>query len=150
MQQLIGKWHGTGIATYPSIETTRYREILDVAPHGDDAILRVEQMTWRIHDDESESLLYWECGFIRQLSSTEYEWTNAQNNGRAEVLHGIIEAEQTSLTLTMNSKQFANDERMLASRRIFQVNGNQLTYEMWIATQAYPDIQHHLKALLTR
>lgn len=151
MKRLIGEWHGTGIATFPTIETATYREILTVVPHRDDSILKVEQQTWRIHPDNTESLLYWECGFLRQLSPATCEWINAQNNGRAEVLHGeISDADPDILRLNLKSSVFANDERMLASTRSFEVAKDTLSYSMAMATQAHPTLQQHLAARLTR
>jgi hypothetical protein len=32
MKRLLGKWHGTGIAKFPTIATTHYREDLQFRP----------------------------------------------------------------------------------------------------------------------
>ena len=117
MKQLIGTWQGTGIASYPSIETTHYREVLIFEPHDDDPILKVEQKTWRIHPDKSESLLFWECGFLRQLSDSEYEYINAQNNGRAEVLRGAIKIEANTFQIKLQNIEYANNSKMLNAER---------------------------------
>lgn len=151
MKQLIGEWHGTGTATYPSIERTTYREVLIFTPHADDLILHVEQKTWRIHPDATESLLYWESGFLRQLTDTTCEWINAQNNGRAEILRGTLHnPTPKTIVLDLRSTDFANDKRMLASTRHFEIADNTLTYSMAMSMQAHPTMQQHLTAQLTR
>ncbi len=150
MKRLIGHWQGTGIASFPTIATTSYREQLTIEAHGDDPILKVEQITWRIHPDESESLLYWECGFIRQINERQCEWTNAQNNGRTEVLHGDIIIMGDSLKLDLSSKVFSNDTRMISSTRLIEVRENQLRYTMQMSTTASPTLETHLSATLQR
>lgn len=148
MKRLIGHWEGTGIASFPTIKTTSYREQLTIEAHDADPILKVEQITWRIHLNKSESLLYWECGFIRQINERQCEWTNAQNNGRTEVLHGDIIIVDNTLKLDLISKVFSNDTRMIASTRLIEVTGNQLCYTMQMATTASPTLQTHLSATL--
>ena len=150
MRQLIGTWQGTGIATYPSIETTRYRESLIFETHGDDPILKVEQKTWRIHPDKSESLLFWECGFLRQLSKTECEYINAQNNGRAEVLRGTLKITDSTFHLVLHSNEFLNNSKMLNSNRNIQIMDKTLTYQMNMATMTHPSSKIYLEATLHR
>jgi len=150
MKRLLGVWQGTGIATFPTIETTHYREILTFQPHEADAILHVEQKTWRLHADQSESLLYWESGFIRQLSASTCEWINAQNNGRTEVLKGDMIADGDTLCFNLKSVTFSNDSRMLQSTRSIEINGDTLSYTLAMAIQAEPTLQQHLTAQLRR
>ncbi len=150
MKRLIGEWHGKGIAKFPTIESTEYREILTFQPHDADSILQVEQKTWRIHADQSESLLYWECGFIRQLEESRCEWINAQNNGRTEVLNGDMLASLDILQFNLRSVDFSNDARMIQSTRLIKVMRNYLSYSVEMATQAEPTLQQHLEAHLRR
>ena len=151
MKQLLGVWQGTGTATFPTIETTSYREHLIFEAHADDLIFKVEQKTWRIHPNKNESLLYWECGFLRQLTDTTCEWVNAQNNGRTEVLKGQITQNRTNqLSISLTSISFSNDVRMTASSRTINVIDNTLSYTMQMATQSQPTLQEHLAAQLKR
>jgi len=150
MKRLVGEWHGTGIAKFPTIETTRYREILTFQRHEANSILQVEQKTWRIHADKTESLLYWECGFIRQLGESSCEWINAQNNGRTEVLKGEMLANANTLRFNLESVAFSNDTRMIESTRIMDIIGNDLSYTLAMAIQAEPTLQQHLTAQLKR
>lgn len=150
MKRLIGEWHGTGIAKFPTIDTTAYREILTFHPHEANSILQVEQKTWRIHADKTESLLYWECGFIRQFDESRCEWINAQNNGRTEVLKGDLLADSDMLQFNLRSVTFSNDTRMIQSTRLIKVLRNNLSYTVEMATQAEPILQQHLQAKLQR
>ncbi len=150
MKPFLGIWRGTGQATYPTIEDAVYREELIFRPHANQEIAQVEQKTWRIHADHSETLLFWECGFLRQIEGSAYEWINAQNNGRAEVLKGTLTQRTMCWILDLHSVAFANDSRMLQSSRYFAVEGDQLRYTMAMATQANPQLETHLQATLTR
>ena len=150
MEPFLGVWRGTGLAIYPTIETTPYREELIFTAHEGKPIAQVEQKTWRIHADQTETLLHWEFGFVRQVSDTIYEWINAQNNGRVEVLKGALSGSADSWILDLHSVAFANDARMLQSTRHYQVDAGQLSYTMVMATQTHPTLETHLQATLRR
>lgn len=150
MKAFWGVWQGTGLATYPTIEATPYREELTFVDHGRDSVVRVEQRTWQIHPDNSETLLHWEYGFIRPLEDGTYQWNNAQSNGRVEVLVGTVAENEDGWVLDLRSVAFANDPRMLQTTRRFTVQGDQLRYTMTMATQEHPDRAVHLEATLAR
>jgi hypothetical protein len=149
LSKLIGTWQGEGMAIYPTIDSTRYREVLAFREFDGKPIIQIEQKTWRIHNDGSESLLHWEAGFIRELEGG-YEWINAQSNGRTEVLKGTIQIVGDNLELNFGSAGFMNDPRMVQSGRTVIVNGNSLTYKLSMATQMTAEYQMHLEATLTR
>jgi hypothetical protein len=150
MNQLHGTWRGTGAATYPTIEAARYRDELTFRPHAGDPITQVEQKTWRLHPDGTESLLHWEFGFIRQIDGAAHEWINAQNNGRVEVMKGTITTVEKQLVLRFESVAFANDPRMREAARELTVVGDTLRYTMTMATQQHPTSVIHLEAELRR
>ena len=149
LKKLIGTWQGEGVASYPTIDTTRYREILTFREFEGKSIIQVEQKTWRIHDDASESLLHWEAGFIRELDNG-YEWINAQSNGRTEVLKGTVQIIGDKLELNFGSEGFMNDPRMMKSGRILTMNDDYLNYKLSMSTQMTAEYQMHLEATLTR
>lgn len=140
---------GIGVASYPTITTAQYREELTFQAHGDMSRWHYEQKTWHLVDGE-EVILHWECGFIRQLDTGDYEWVNAQNNGRAEVMKGTIIENEGSITLTFTTANFMNDPRMREASRTLTVTGDSLHYEQKMATQTHIDIHAHLEANLTR
>ena len=150
MKQFVGQWRGMGMASYPTIESTPYREVLTFTWDNNEPIAQYEQMTWRIHADQSESLLHWERGFLRQLDDINYEWISAQNNGRAEVLKGSLLNYGERTELNLSSVGFANDPRMVQSTRHFEVTDEQLRYTMKMITQAHSEMEIHLQAALRR
>jgi hypothetical protein len=146
---LTGDWSGTGTATYPSIETRRYRETLRCQLDETQTLIQYEQKTWVV---PSQKFLSWEFGFIRPTGATTFDWINAQNNGRTEVLKGVTNIERNGLTLILNSAAFGNDPRMLGSKREIRLDFNEgtLTYTQFIATQMYPNMRQHLTATLKK
>jgi len=150
MERLHGVWLGVGAATYPTIEAARYRDELTFRPHAGDPITQVEQKTWRLRPDGTESLLHWEFGFIRQIEGATHEWINAQNNGRVEVMKGTISTAGERLILRFESVAFANDPRMREAARELTVVGDVLRYTMTMATEAHPTAVIHLEAELRR
>lgn len=149
MQQLIGLWEGTGVASYPTIETTEYREVLRYQQQDDEVRLYYEQKTWRIVAGE-QKILHWESGFIRQIDDDDYEWINSQNNGRVEVMKGTLTATDNGLELKFETVTFANDPRMKTATRSLIVSGDELRYEPIMATQTHEATTLHLEARLKR
>lgn len=150
LQYLIGTWEGFGHAEYPTIAPTRYREVLIFRAHPDKPILQVEQKTWRLHPDLSESLLHWEFGFMRQVGEARYDWTNTQNNGRIEVMRGHFELNGQQVIGDFSTETFANDPRMIEATRRLVVDGDQLHYTLSMATNAHPSLRIHLEGDLRR
>ena len=150
LQRLVGTWEGYGQAEYPTIATTRYREVLTFRSHTDKPILQVEQKTWRLHTDLSESLLHWEFGFIRQIDEDRYDWTNTQNNGRVEVMRGRFLVEGQSMMGDFSTETFANDPRMIQAVRRLVMDGDQLNYSLSMATTAHSSLHIHLDGQLKR
>lgn len=150
MKELLGTWQGMGLAIYPTIETTRYREELIFREHEGAPRVQYNQKTWRIHADNGETLLHWELGFIRKLEDGGFEWLNAQNNGRVEVMQGTIMTSPGRLVLDFRSVTFANDPRMIQAGRQVTVEGNILRYRMMMETQSNPGFELHLEAELVR
>lgn len=150
LQQLIGTWEGFGHAEYPTIAPTRYREVLIFRVHPDKPMLQVEQKTWRQHADLSESLLHWEFGFIRQAGEVRYDWTNTQNNGRVEVMHGHFGLDCQQVIGDFSTETFANDPRMIEATRRLVLDGEQLRYTLSMATDAHTSLRIHLEANLHR
>lgn len=132
------------------IMATNYREELLFTSHDQKPILQVEQKTWQIHPDHSETLLHWEFGFIRRVEQGVYEWSNTQNNGRVEVLRGTSQFHDDGMILTFHSKEFQNDPRMVETTRRFEIIGDELRYWMSMATTYNPTASLHLQAVLQR
>lgn len=150
MKVLLGTWQGAGIAMYPTIMATKYREELTFTNSDQNPILQVEQKTWQLNADGSETLLHWEFGFIRRIEKGVYEWSNTQHNGRVEVLQGTTQAHDDGIALAFTSKLIHNDPRVLDVSRRLEINGDELRYWMSMATTYNPSATLHLEAVLQR
>ncbi len=149
VSRLVGCWHGRGAATYPTIAPTTYLETTEFIEHDSEILLRVNTRTWRLSESLAPSPLHFEYGFIR-LDGSDLTYTNAQSNGRTEVLLGALQVSPESLTLVWESVAFSNDPRMVSSRRQIEVRGSLMNYKMFMTTQTVQTLSPHLKASLFR
>jgi hypothetical protein len=149
---LIGSWKGRGIAAYPTIETTEYLEELDFEFVENDPSIFYNQKAWYVKDgSEKGEVLHLESGYIICKDKGLYELINAQNNGRTEVLKGLLSMfSGDTFHLAFESKEFSNDERMLKSGRDIYVDIDVLKYYVNMSTQRTPEFQHHLEATLMK
>lgn len=151
ISSLVGIWKGRGLATFPTIETTEYLEELRVEFVESDLALFFEQHTWYIKDNEKSAPLHWESGYILCKEEGIYVLSNAQNNGRTEVLSGSLSMfSGNTFHLALESKAFSNDERIVRTSRDLYVDGDALKYYVNMATKMTPQFQHHLEATLIR
>lgn len=146
---LIGTWEGEGVGIYPTIDDFSYREeITFVAPPGK-PFLKYTQMTWRAGDHpDAGAPLHTEAGFFRSGGAGRAEATMAQPMGIVEVYEGTLDG--TSLRLrTTTVVRTSTAKEVLSLERNIDVDGDVLTYEMWMGAVGQPH-QLHLKAALRR
>jgi len=97
------------------------------------------------------SPLHFECGYLFIKENGTIELLNAQNSGRVEALLGTVEkGERGMFSLSLESKFFGNDERMIKSTRKLSFTINELNYEMYMSTSSVAKLQFHLKASLKK
>ena len=149
---LIGSWKGRGIAVFPTIETTEYLEELDFEFIETDPAIFYTQKTWHvINTAEKGAPLHLESGYIICKEQGYYELVNSQNNGRTEVLTGMLSMfSGDTFHLALESKGFSNDDRMIRSGRDIYVDMDVLKYYVNISTKKTPVYQHHLEATLMK
>lgn len=152
LSMLHGTWKGKGFAQYPTIESTEYEEVLKFEFDSDYPIIHFEQKVILV---PGNSASHWESGFIKETDEGEILMSNAQNNGRTEVLKGKINSEKLNiniLEIEFNSIAFANDSRMIKSKRIFTVNVNKLHYVKFMSTTLTekPQMLKHIEANLVK
>jgi hypothetical protein len=151
LEFLIGTWIGKGTAIFPTIKTTEYFEELKFISDKDDSVIFYELKSWINNKGNKGSVLSWQAGYINELEDGSFEMNNAQNNGRVEVLKGCLkEKEYYPNHLSFESKMFGNDERMVRTSRDFYVNGDEMRYTMFMATQKTPEFQKHLEGELIK
>jgi hypothetical protein len=147
---LEGSWQGEGHGDYPTTESFNYREKL-VFTRRDEATLAYEQRTEkRMQGSDKYVTSHWENGFITILEDGDLELVNAQSGGRGEVLTGHIERIDSMIRLHFVSKALMNDARMVATARRFELDGDQLRYEMEMSTTKVNQLVQHLSITLER
>jgi len=150
LRLLAGEWVGKGAGDYPTIEAFHYDEWLAFTLDESYPLLHYEQRTWLMPGREPA---HWESGFFRPVESDEVEISNAQDGGRVEVLRGrgTISAPGRA-TLSVSNVAFGHDARLVSTRRDFVIDGDELRYEVQMATTTTPEpkLQRHLRAILTR
>jgi THAP4-like, heme-binding beta-barrel domain len=143
---LLGTWRGEGTGGYPTIEPFRYREEL-VFEHVGDPFLLYRQESW----SPAEEPVHFERGFLRPgAAAGSLELVLAHPIGVTEVAHGTLDG--TTLELTATAAGIARAETGLpveGLRRRYEVNGDELTYQLDMATADTP-MTLHLEATLRR
>jgi hypothetical protein len=146
---LIGNWEGTGFGNKPTIDDFSYREEISfVAPPGK-PFLQYSQKTWRADGhQEAGSPLHTECGYVRPVEGGGAELVIAQPSGIVEVHSGSVEGSSVVFTSDLVAMARTAKEVESVDRKIV-VDGDELSYEMWMGAVGQPH-QLHLKATLSR
>ena len=145
---LVGTWAGKGEGGYPTIESFRYREMLEFTGRTDHPALHYQQQTWR-ETPEGEEASHWETGFLRISGDGTLTGFNAQG-GRTEAMTGEWTADGDSWVLALEGNEYAGDDRVVRSVRTVTLDGDSLSYEMSMLTRATIDLEPHLRASLNR
>ncbi|MCA8970599.1 MAG: FABP family protein [Planctomycetes bacterium] len=149
---LNGTWRGAGRGTFPTIDDFEFEEVTtfrvrDLEP----ATIAYEQRTMVVGANAIREPSHWESGFFLLFEDGRIEVLNAQNSGRVEVLSGSCEIiDATTARLELASVVHAHDPRMIATRRILEVRGDELHYEVHMQTTNVDVLQKHLWASLRR
>jgi len=148
--QMEGTWQGVGRGGYPTVDSFDYREVLRFT-RKDESTLAYEQRTEKRMNSSDEFVTsHWENGFISILENGALELVNAQSGGRGEVLAGTIEILDSMIRLHFVSQALTNDARMVSTARTFELEDNQLRYEMQMSTTKVTDLTRHLLISLER
>ncbi|MCA8954355.1 MAG: FABP family protein [Planctomycetes bacterium] len=150
LSPLEGRWVGRGRGQYPTIEPFEFTEETTFLFAPEYPMVRYEQRTWLEPGREAS---HWELGVWRPVDGGELEISNAQDSGRVEVLRGSLAVGGGDvLTLTLVSKCFGNDPRLVRTERIITVRPGELHYVAFMATTttAVPERLLHLEATLEK
>jgi hypothetical protein len=143
---LLGTWRGEGTGGYPTIEPFRYREEL-AFEHVGDSFLLYRQESW----SQTDEPVHFERGFLRPGATPgSLELVLAHPIGVTEVAHGRLDG--TVFDLTATAEGIARAESGLGVqglRRRYRVDGDELTYQLEMATTDTP-MTLHLEATLRR
>ncbi len=143
---LIGTWVGQGAGEYPTIESFTYGEELRFWTVSGKPHLAYTQRTWILADGR---VSHAEMGFWRpQDDGRRIEIVLSHPTGVAEIAEGtindqVLELETTSIGRTTTAKE------VTTLRRRYEVEGDALRYDLWMAAVGQP-ISHHLVGELHR
>jgi hypothetical protein len=144
LEFLLGTWVGEGEGVYPTIQPFAYTEQVTFTPGPGKPFLAYTQKTWRAGTREP---LHSESGYLRGFGNETVEFVIAQPTGIVEVHVGTVIGHR----LTMEGKAITTlaARSVTATRRVIEVSGDQLTYQLDMAAVGQ-ELQHHLKATLKR
>ena len=147
---LEGTWLGEGHGEYPTIDSFIYREKM-IFTRKDISTLAYDQRTEkRVPGSEDFVPSHWENGFMTILENGELGLVNAQSGGRSEALRGHIQVIGSIIHLNFTSQAFMNDARMVSTWRGFELEADQLRYEMEMRTTEVDRLARHLAITLER
>lgn len=147
LKPLIGTWKGSGAGEYPTISPFSYTEELHIST-SEKPFLNYRQLTWSPQGDP----MHTEVGFLRAPRLDAIEFIIAQPTGQTELLQGELTSlgdsgfEITLIGKIMNSE---TAKQVDATRRVWRLEGDLLTYDFAMAAVGIP-MTHHLSAELRR
>lgn len=143
LEGFLGVWEGEGEGHYPTIEPFRYRERV-IFEHWGKPFLAYTQRTRSPRDGRP---MHTESGYLRSAPGGA-ELLIAQPTGIVEVYEGPFEAGVLDLRATTVGRA-ATAKPVTSLRRRFQLAGDVLRYDLWMAHGDTPET-HHLRAELHR
>ncbi len=146
----VGTWRGGGRGHFPTIEPFTYTEEVVFGATGK-PVLAYRQRT-RAADGRP---LHAESGWVRLVGSSaggdgpvEVEWVLAQPTGLVEAGVGTLVG--GVLDVVAVPERTPSAVVVTDVRRRYAVDGDELGYDLWMATERVPDRTHHLAASLRR
>lgn len=141
---LVGTWEGDGEGHYPTIDDFVYRERVTFG-HVGKPFLAYQQRTW--HPEKGHPM-HAETGYLRPAEGDGVELVLAHPTGIVEVEEGTFADGTLAIATTeIGLTSTAKDVRRL--RREFVLDGDTLSYDVWMAYADVPET-HHLRATLHR
>ena len=138
---LLGTWRGSGRGEYPTIDPFPYDEEV-VVEHVGEPFLLYQEASWSVDDREP---LHLERGFLRPGPDRgEVELCLAHPIGLTEIAHGSVDG--STLALSTEGDGSLGRTRtgldVMALSRTYRVDGDRLTYELFMTTERTPNTLH--------
>ncbi|GAC56503.1 hypothetical protein GOHSU_08_00310 [Gordonia hirsuta DSM 44140 = NBRC 16056] len=139
-----GIWRGSGTGHYPTIDDFTYTEEIELSPPPGKPFLFYRSRTW---DGDDGRPLHTETGYLRSAGE-QVELLIVQPTGfveiqRAPLADGVLDFTELILGASPDAKD------VKSVRRRFVLDGDELSYDMWMAFAHVP-MTHHLNARLHR
>ena len=145
---LLGTWRGSGRGQYPTIEQFSYGEEV-VVEHVGEPYLLYRQSSW---GSDGREPLHLERGFIRPGGTPgEVELCLAHPLGLTEIAHGRVDGPTLELSTDRDGVvgRTRTGLEVTALTRTYRVDGDRLTYELFMATEDTA-MSLHLRGTLRR
>lgn len=145
---LLGTFTGDGAGDYPTIDAFTYRETVTFGHVGKPFLTYAQRTAHPV----TGAPMHAETGYLRVQPGARAELVLAHPTGIVEVEEGSLTEEDGTTVLTLVSTTIgrtgtAKDVRSL--RRRFVLDGDTLSYDLWMAHADTPET-HHLRAVLHR
>jgi hypothetical protein len=140
---LIGRWRGSGVGGYPTIEDFPYEQELRFTLYGK-PVLAYESRSW----SPDGRPLHRECGYWRPRPGGEVELLLAHPTGVVEVYLGRVDGNRVELSTDVVARTPSAKE-VTAGHRLYGLVGEELMYAVDMAAVEQP-LQPHLSARLRR
>lgn len=141
---LLGTWRGAGLGEFPTVEPFRYEEEIRFW-HLGTPFLVYAQRAWA---PAGGAVLHSEMGFWRPQDGGRLDVALAHPLGVVEIAEGAVSGARFELSSTAIGRA-ANGEPVTRLERRYEVTGDTLGYEVWMATAEVP-LAPHLSASLRR
>lgn len=148
---LLGRWSGFGIACYPTIERSEYREEFEVSEFEDLEVLKYEQRTWYFENEKKGKVVFWETGFW-VFKEDRIQILSSQYSGRFEelILQVAKQSESGIIQLIFKSQNVVGDSRVVQSTRKYQIAENKMSYQLDMEMSNHRILENHLSASLEK
>jgi hypothetical protein len=145
---MIGRWEGSGKATYPGSEDYDFGQQIDFAHNGQDYLHYLSQTFELGVDGTPVRSLSMETGFWRPQEDSSLEVVMCHPAGYAEVWYGLITGPKIEL-VTDAVVRTATAEEYAAGQRLYGHVEGDLLWTFDKAAQGQP-LQSHMWARLRR
>ncbi len=145
---LLGVWAGQGSGEYPTIESFGYSEEVTFGHVGKPFLSYVQRT--RASDDGRP--LHGEVGYLRVPSANRVELVLAHPTGVTEIEEGTLTVRGTTIEMDLVATTIgrtASAKEVTALGRSIRVDGDELTYTVYMGAVGQP-LQQHLTATLHR
>ena len=145
---LLGRWEGTGRASYPDTDDVEFGQQIDFADNGGDYLHYLSQ-TYLLDDEGKASKpLSMETGFWRPQPDGTLEVVMSHPEGYTEIWYGKINGAQIELS-TDAVVRTATAEDYAAGQRLYGNVEGEMLWTLDKAANGLP-LQSHLWARLVR
>jgi len=153
LQNLLGKWTGTGKGFFPQIAEFEYNEVIEFRHNGKQPNFSYTQQT----SNPSGKPLHSENGFLRIFPDNCVEFLATHGVGLAEIEFGVVTSfpGETKIETTTNESSIVAGARNKPPKttkitRKWILTGDTLKYKVFMATDLVPNLTQHLECTLKR